>query len=327
MRGPGWFCEPMLLSITTRGIGLNVCSVYADAIRNSRNRNELPDIHAVYRAMLAIAETKLYKLGRPFRKNSEQIYNRRDNWRLLEHDYFYSIPVTLQRMIEAIGIIEIKDEGVYFPVMSKNTVIDGEFMPRPENILLSNLRETVVALADPGGAEAAVLHRNNFYQNNPIPAAKWDQNHTLMNAEQIMPAQYDLRDLDEDLRALNFFQSVTYKFHREPQRVNFNNAIGSKAILISSEMSGLRTPDLRPEETLITYYQRAQPENDVNSFYSLVNLSDEELMTGATMLLGEQPTINTGPQHSVYALRSKTLNPFSFQHSYKHSSYVQLSNN
>ncbi|KAJ8727912.1 hypothetical protein PYW08_016297 [Mythimna loreyi] len=320
------YCRPMLLSLSTRGIGLNLCSFYANAIRHSR-RNELPDINAVYRAMLAIVETKLDNLGSPPRYNDfAYVTSSYKLTNLIGHMTFW-VPTSLQRIIDAIGITETEDEGIYFPVMSENTIDDNlNFVPRPENIHLSNLRETVLALADSNDSVAAVSYRTKFYQNNPIPAAEWDQNHTLMNAAKIMPDQYDYdKDLRNDIKTLNSLQQITRTLEKiNLKKVTFSNATG---ILMSSKMSGLRAPDLRPNETLIDYYCHANPEKDVQNFRSLFNLSDDIKMQGATMLLGEQPIIDDCPQHSVYALRSESLNPFPFQHSYKNSCWQQYFNN
>ncbi|KAJ8713833.1 hypothetical protein PYW08_007453 [Mythimna loreyi] len=310
--------RPMSLSITTRGIGLNLCAFYYNTIRDyPKFGRTLPNIYAVYRAMLALVEVKLMKVGVPLR-DFELVY--RNSVYLWEEIIGWSsflIPVTIQKLIDAIGIIENEDEGTYFPVMSKNTLIDGRFVPRPENILLSNLRETVVALADPNNP---VLHKETFYQNNPIPAAEWDLNYTLMNAEKIMPAEYDYNThLDQDFRALRFFGTTTLRLNLHNFSIAKKNATGDKAILMGSQMSGLRTPDLQSEETLINYYRHAEPENNVQNFYSLVSLSDDEKLRGATMLLGEQPIVENCPQHSLYALRSNNVNAFSFMHNYKGS--------
>lgn len=323
----GSSCRPMLLSVTTRGIGLNLCSFYADAIKNLRNPNELPNINAVYRAMLAIIETKLFNLGFPLR-NLDHVYDSSHIFviqKSIQRGCFW-IPVILKRIIDAIGSITTEDEGAYFPVMSKNTEISGtsKFVPRPENIVLSNLQKTVEALADSDDSETAVSHRTKFYNNNPIPAAEWDvQRKVLMNAETIMPPLYNYdSDLQEDLKSLQAFQSLSNWFTID--KVSVENATENFSILMSRQMNGLRAPDLRPGESLTDYYRHADPENDVHTFYSIVKLSKVEEMQGATMLLGELPVIDDCPQQSIYALRSKALNPFVYTQSYKQSCFKQL---
>ena len=317
LHGSDWSCIPMLLSISTRGIGLNLCSFYASQLKYL-SRRDLPDIYAVYRAILAIVEQKLYNLGIPPRF-SEHVYIY--NHRLGIYGCFW-IPVTLQRIIDAIGVIATENVGVYFPVMSRDTEIDGKFVPRPENILLSNLRQTVVALADTNDSETAALNRKNFYLNNPIPASEWDQNHNLINADKIMPAEYNYdSDLHLDIKALESLGSCV-RSTNDLHRVSLETSRGCISSLMSNDMSGLRTPDLRSQETLSDYYGHAKPENDICNFRSLISISEERVKMGATMLLGERPVIDNCPQLSVYASRSVAVNPFPFRHSYQQS-YLQ----
>ncbi|XKL62964.1 hypothetical protein PGB90_005328 [Kerria lacca] len=67
----------------------------------------------------------------------------------------------------------------------------------------SNLRTTVEALAAPAFQLAAKII---YYINNPIPGAVWNEdpaNLTLQNADQIIPAQYDLNMFNADIAAIN----------------------------------------------------------------------------------------------------------------------------
>lgn len=59
------------------------------------------------------------------------------------------------------------------------------------------------ALAAPPFQPAA---KTIYYINNPIPGAIWNEdpaNPTLLNADQIIPAQYDLNMFNADIAAVN----------------------------------------------------------------------------------------------------------------------------
>jgi hypothetical protein len=67
-------------------------------------------------------------------------------------------------------------------------------------VILSNLRETVVALSDVATNPQV---RGTFYLNNPIPGAIWqlqrDNTHVLQNQDEIMPADYTSDMLRDDV--------------------------------------------------------------------------------------------------------------------------------
>ncbi|KAJ0172686.1 hypothetical protein K1T71_011825 [Dendrolimus kikuchii] len=80
---------------------------------------------------------------------------------------FTFIPTPIKRLIDAIGIIKYEDK-VYFPVVAATPEVDGGITPRLESTVLSNLRETGVALAD---ARTPRNVRARYRENCAIPGA------------------------------------------------------------------------------------------------------------------------------------------------------------
>lgn len=98
------------------------------------------------------------------------------------------VPEPIRRIINAVGYLKFEDK-LYVPAVSSKPVDrQGNPMPRPETVLLSTLRASVVTLADPHTPQNV---RRRFHDNNPIPGAVW-ANDVLMNADEIMPPGYDL---------------------------------------------------------------------------------------------------------------------------------------
>lgn len=95
------------------------------------------------------------------------------------------VPVGVKRIIDAIGIVT-HDEKLYLPIVAKCKNADG-MIPRPENLVLSNLRETVELVSN---ANTPLVWRQRFENNCPIPGAIW-ANHLLVNGDEIIPADYD----------------------------------------------------------------------------------------------------------------------------------------
>ncbi|KAL4717905.1 hypothetical protein ACJJTC_001323 [Scirpophaga incertulas] len=87
-----------------------------------------------------------------------------------------------------VGILK-HGERVFLPAVAANVHDRGrELVPRPESILLSNLRQVVVRLADP---DCPLITRQRFRENSPIPEAMW-ANDLLLNQDEIIPDNYNL---------------------------------------------------------------------------------------------------------------------------------------
>ncbi|CAB3233229.1 unnamed protein product [Arctia plantaginis] len=172
--------QPLMLPVTSRGIGMATVQLSFTARQYSQDIR-VPDIYAQYRVYLGLLEAKILSL----KSNFTMIPRYTDS--VYQHEGMTPsiikilrtctvAPVTIKKIVDAVGVLT-HDERVYLPVVAKTVDAHGDLIPRPENIMLSSLRETVEALSD---AETPLVQRTRFQQNCPIPGAIW-RNDLLMN--------------------------------------------------------------------------------------------------------------------------------------------------
>jgi hypothetical protein len=103
-------------------------------------------------------------------------------------------------MIRAAGPVSEGEEYFVPALACEQRDRRRRFVPQSERIVLSNLRETVVAL---GEVETPPQTREVFYNNNPIPGAVWrvapDNSHILLNGDETMPPDYTSDMLRDDI--------------------------------------------------------------------------------------------------------------------------------
>lgn len=175
------------------------------------------------------------------------------------------VPVTIKKIIDAVGVLS-HDDKVYLPVVAKTENNEG-LIPRPENVMLSSLRETVEALSD---AQTPLIQRQRFEANCPIPGAIWN-NHLLMNADEIIPANYD-NNLRADILLIAPFLSRLQK--HAPKMVGGAldpKKTGRASLFLSNEMETVRVPDRRAGEDLNDYYDRCIVEGNVTHYTLTLN--------------------------------------------------------
>lgn len=134
-------------------------------------------------------------------RNTEHIYNYQVDANFLKIAQTITIaPEPLRKIIDAVGILKY-NEQVYIPAVAANVFNrNGNFVPRPESVLLTNLHQIVVTLADP---ETPAAYRQRFADNNPIPGAVFDENNVLLNPNEIIPDNYNVNvDLRNDITTL-----------------------------------------------------------------------------------------------------------------------------
>lgn len=192
------------LSVTTRGVGLGICQTMYTAITINENIL-LPSVYSLYRIFLAVTEAKLESLKSDYPLTSRHSdltfkYSISSKMQHLARTVTVA-PTPLVKLINAIGIIK-KDGAIYLPAVHDTVRSrEEEVIPLPENILYSNLRETVLALSN---ERTPVRHRIHFEDHNSIPGAKF-VNHVLVNAEEIMPAEFNFDDLQREIRIIQPF--------------------------------------------------------------------------------------------------------------------------
>lgn len=185
----------------TRQIEFGVCHIFL-ALTQFNNVPARGNIYQSYRVFLALVEAKHLIVQRSITVNQPDI----DNFEYIpaSEDFistmktFVCVPDQIYSIINAIGKVKTNDR-VYVPQFGRcNHTRNERFIPQSEQITYSNLRRTVLALSND---LTPLEYRRRFYRNNPIPGARWE-NHLLLNPNDIMPANYNLDDLRDDLDAV-----------------------------------------------------------------------------------------------------------------------------
>ncbi|XP_073966383.1 uncharacterized protein [Choristoneura fumiferana] len=277
------------LSITTRGLGLaacNLCYVAASA-------GVAAPVYAMYRVFLGVAEAKLNACSKHLEGPMSAF----------QHEYKVTpdmldaplsvpiLPALIKHIIDVIDVITV-DGTTYCPfVAAQERDAAGEQYPRPENLLLSNLRETVEALSSP---KSSIAYRQAFKIRCPIPGAVWDQHDLLKNVDEIIPEEYDWRkDLEGDMWPVHMFLiSMQQKYlSMAAGPLSPTGARVSLAALISNEMGDLHAPPRRAGEPLPEYCGRCHPRGTVGPTTKLADaeMPETEAVLGQVALLGRLP--------------------------------------
>lgn len=307
--------KAITLTITTRAIGFGLCHLSFIAV--SYHEINVPSIYAQYRVFLAIVEAKLESLKHAYpiaASDPEMAYPYRVSAELLHVAQTVTVaPEPMKRVINAIGIVH-HDEGIYIPTVAAPRRDDrGRFIPRAESILYSNLRNTVVALAD---ANTPLRYRRHFEENCPIPGAIW-HDHLLMNADEIIPQDHDTEALRDDIALLGPYINKLQK--HVPKMVDGTidfKSTGKLSAFVCNKMSTLRAPPRQMNENLQDYYRRAYPTGNIKEYHSYVKLTAAERVEGQINLLGEIPRYDS-LLYPFYVLRVEQACKYQLQTDYK----------
>lgn len=169
------------------------------------------------------------------------------------------------------------------------------------------MRATIEALS---AAATPREYRRRFYRNNPIPGAIWQRmpnEPILVNADEIMPANYDIDNLTDDIERvrlkLSFLNRKAPKYFSAP--VSFDSG-GTKSMLVCNELETLRIRDRLAGEELPVYYARMGFEGNVENFYNLEKLTTKETVDGVLSLLGEVPA-SANLRYPIYVPRDQRV--------------------
>jgi hypothetical protein len=187
--------------VTTRSLGFCAAQIYFQV---SAQRNPVYcDVYAFYCVNLSIFETRLTSI----RSIQEAPYQRaEETYTFPQRPEYVQVTKTVNaypdqvgRFIASIGPVT-EGEGYYVPALAANRQTQlGVIVPQSEHITLSNLRETVVALAEPATNPQV---REAFYRHNPIPGTRWrvvQGTHVLENPDDVIPEEYNVEALMDDI--------------------------------------------------------------------------------------------------------------------------------
>lgn len=311
--------KAQMLPVTSRNVGLSTVSL-AYAATHYRQNLAVPDIYAMYRVFLAAFESKIITLRKQsglLIRNPEAIYPHtaaRANF-IEDIARFNAYPLAIKMIIDAIGVVTDSSDVAHLPVVAQVRRDENDnLIPRPENVMLSTLRETVEELAD---AETPLEIRRRFHENSSIPGAQWNNQHLLLNPNEIIPEDYDINEnLGNDIMGLTPFMSSLQK--AAPKLVGGaleSKLTGKRSIFVSNAMSNLKVPDRGREQTLEQYVRNCVPQGDVRLFSYNTVLSPAERLEGQLILVGEHPGV-VNLLRPLYYKRESDQCAFEFEQSY-----------
>lgn len=311
--------KAQMLPVTSRNVGISTVSLLYTSI-HYRHNLVIPNIYSMYRVFLAAFEARIINLRKQsgiMLRNSEAIYphlTARANF-IEDISRFNAYPLAIKMIVDAIGIVTDANDVAYLPVVAQSRRDDeGHLLPRPENLLLSNLRETVVELSDEDTPQEI---RRRFHENNPIPGAQWSNNHLLLNPDDIIPEGYDINEsIPNDIMGLTPFMSTLQKV--APKLVGGaldSKLSGKRSIFVSNSMGNLKVPDRGRDQTIEDYVRTCVPQGDVRLFSYNTTLSPAERLEGQMILVGEYPSV-VNLLRPLYYKRESDQCAFEFEQSF-----------
>lgn len=232
-----------------------------------------------------------------------------------------ALPQPIARVINAIGPLKY-DDAHYIPAVVASPITqNGHTVPIPNHILLSNLRQIAVSLSHNGDPVVLLARRERFHVHNPIPGAQWDEEHFIMNVDEIMPENYGRPEFMVELHLLNPFISTlqTHAPKLAGQKIDFDNE-GRISQFVSNEMGDLRVPDRELDadgniEEMKAYLARLPYEGDIFHYMSKARLKSTDQILGQMNLLGELPPL-ANYIFPMYVHRSAPVAAFDIPSSY-----------
>lgn len=282
--------KAQMLSVTTRGVGVNLLSSMFTTTAY-KNDIPIPNLYELYRVCMAVTEAKVqslrtnYPIPPRFTDKAANLINSAEFNRICRSVIF--LPKPISNIINTIGIVKIGNT-IHIPAFSADYIdTRGRFIPSPEIVRFGNLRQTVEALADDNTPRA---YREAFHRRNCVPGAIWSENHMLMNADEIMPANYTNDDLARDSIRITPWMSNLQKHVPKlvGSTISFENT-GRKSLLVCNGVESLKLPDRTPGESVEAYIMRGIPEGNIKTFHSPYEITTAERLEGQLSLLGERP--------------------------------------
>nr|CAH7762894.1 unnamed protein product [Callosobruchus chinensis] len=289
------------LPITTRCIGFSTAKFFGKLYNFQTDAVPHHDIYAFYRASLAIFEAKMYFVKQQYEhlRRYDPVYNFKT---YLGFVYHWQTFLPIAKFIESLGVMEYEG-STFCPIFTANIYDDDEkLIPQSEHVTLTNLRETVLALAD---KDTLFLYRQQFYRNCSLPGAVWtgsSENPILKNPDDFIKANYTEKDLQDDLRAA----SETMKSAKQilPKIVSCTNLLdrqGRPSMFVSNPQFNMRLKSRKTTQPLLEYYKGVAVIGDIEDFWNVRSITKSEQMFGCLTLPGELPELHKHayPYYSV----------------------------
>lgn len=220
------------LPVATRGVGFTSVAEYSRLISawNKETVVEICSIYQYYRVSLFLLAFKIY--------HSRYVQTREESFPLSPRfvmneeqrqvlQTVVQVPLSMYNILCTVGVVE--GEAAFHSYLPDQDLVNGQDVA----LYLSpfNIREALTRLAD---VETPQVDRRSFFDLNPLPGARWDENQEhgplLLNGDQIWPEGYNVAVLQADIHA--YSNLLTRAGNRLPKSflVNFDwNSYGSKA--------------------------------------------------------------------------------------------------
>lgn len=231
--------------------------------------------------MLAMVERKIFDNRLACKLDDRELW-----YDAAQFEQFKAVITSLNITTQQIGALlrcvsTFKFDDINFVPLTPARANDnnGRYLPLPESVILTNLRDTVVSLAD---ARVAIAVRRNFISKIPIPGAIFD-GALLTNADVIMPANYSPDNLRDDVYAVkNWIEAATDLRNARDKwfsQIQLSEMIhGNESMLVCSNSETLR---IEADE------HGSRVLGDVNDFWFRSKMSDQMIFYGTYHLGGE----------------------------------------
>lgn len=281
--------------ISTRGTGIltvMTCSA-AQLLRKAPPAVEMP-VLPLYRVTLALFQQKYARICSELSATSQ--IPRKKVVGDLNLDNLLSqlgkIPKPMQMMLDCIGSFTLNyahDEVTFLPPDLHNSP-SNLLLPDAGNILLNNLRATVVALANPA---TPVAYRRAFHEENPIPHTQWNAD-ILMNPDDIIIPGYTIEDnLRQDVRLCRAFFNRIEKYAKNwfvPYNPFISNTKGRREASIVLERKHRIQDILRDEDPELWLHRAAADFSNLDTLYFDYDANAVDLQIAAAVRICEIPS-------------------------------------
>uniref|UniRef100_A0A0A1X529 Anaphase-promoting complex subunit 4 n=1 Tax=Zeugodacus cucurbitae TaxID=28588 RepID=A0A0A1X529_ZEUCU len=284
--------KPIILPISTRSVGLNIRCLVKEIQLLLGNKYKDFEYYRLTNALYRVTLLRLHmKINKGFR-NCIIDLRKSDAPYFITEDFERSIEcmgpdfTIIHQLLSAVGYVQYgRDSFVpVLPLLKQDQHCD------PINVRFTNLRNIVTSLAD---RETSIEVRRHFWEYNPIPGAKWSTtdvdgkdefatNTYLSNPNDIMPENYNLPELNEDISIIQVIVTIIsreYPKYITNKRIDFCSS-GSEAQFVSSIAKPIRCSSYLDNHL-------ETPKGDYDEFWSPRWLTQTQRDLGVNCLFGE----------------------------------------